>query len=291
MGSIDPTRSERPQLPGAVKPAAARKASVLGVGTGIASATAQADTLLGPLFQQTRITAENYDLHLWVLCGVLVTYCVVFGVTLYSVLARRKAAGPDSEHFHRTITVEIVWTVIPWIILIATAWPAATILARMSGPANADITIKATGLQWKWGYDYLEGDGAGISFFASPYVAPRPAVEPTVDAVAVYRLAVDNPVVVPVDKKIRVVLSAKEEIHSWHIPDLGVKQYAVPGLVRDTWFLARSTGTYRGLCSAEACGEGRACVPVVVNVVSDDDYRKWVDGRKRNIAAYSGGAG
>jgi cytochrome c oxidase subunit 2 len=97
--------------------------------------------------------------------------------------------------------------------------------------------------------------------------------------------------VVPVDKKIRVVLSASEEIHSWHIPDLGVKQYAVPGLVRDTWFLARATGTYRGLCSAEACGEGRACVPIVVKVVSDGDYRKWVDGRRKDLVASSRNAG
>ena len=140
-------------------------------------------------------------------------------------------------------------------------------------------------MQWKWGYEYLKGDGQGIAFFSNLYVPRRPALGSTTVEGDGYRLEVDNPVVVPVNKKIRVVLAANEENHSWHVPGLGVKQDAIPGLARDTWFIAQKIGTYRGLCSIEACGAGRACVLIVVNVVSDGDYKKWVDGKKKDMAA------
>ncbi len=220
----------------------------------------------------TRITAEFYDLHLLMTVGVLAMFCVVFGLMFYSVYTHRKAAGPHvhtAGRFHQNATVEIIWTVIPFIILLGTAWPATRNLMGLKDASNADITIKATGLQWKWGYEYLEGDGEGITFFSNLFANSDN-----------YRLEVDNPVVVPANKKIRVVLAANDAIHSWHIPDLGVKQDAIPGLARDTWFNAQKIGTYRGLCSIEACGAGRACVLIVVNVVSDGDYKKWVDGKK-----------
>ncbi len=225
----------------------------------------------------TRITAEFYDLHVLMMVGVLVIFCVVYGVMFYSVYTHRKAAGPHvhtAERFHQNAAVEIIWTVIPFIILLGAAWPATRNLMGLKDASNADITIKATGLQWKWGYEYLEGDGEGISFFSNLFANSDN-----------YRLEVDNPVVVPANKKIRVVLAANDAIHSWHIPDLGVKQDAIPGLARDTWFNAQKIGTYRGLCSIEACGAGRACVLIVVNVVSDGDYKKWVDGKKMGMAA------
>ena len=223
----------------------------------------------------TRITAEFYDLHMLMMIGVLVMFCAVFGVIVYSVYTHRKAAGPHvntAGQFHQNAAVEIIWTVIPFIILLGTAWPASRTLVGLKDASNADITIKATGMQWKWGYEYVEGDGEGITFFSNLFANSEN-----------YRLEVDNPVVVPVNKKIRMVLAANEEIHSWHIPALGVKQDAIPGLARDTWFNAQKIGTYRGLCSIEACGAGRACVLIVVNVVSDGDYKKWVDGKKRDM--------
>ena len=233
----------------------------------------------------TRITAEFYDLHMLMMYGVLVTFCVVFAVMFYAAHTHRKAVGRKAGQFHQNAAVEIIWTVIPFIILLGTAWPATRTLVGLKDSSNADITIKATGMQWKWGYDYLKGDGEGISFFANLYVPRRPAVDSTTVKSDNYRLEVDNPVVVPINKKIRMVLTANEEIHSWHIPALGVKQDAIPGLARDTWFNAQKIGTYRGLCSVEACGAGRACVLIVVNVVSEGDYKKWVDGKKRGIAA------
>ena len=233
----------------------------------------------------TRITAESYDLHMLMMYVILVIFCIVFGVMFYSVYAHRKSVGHNAVQFHQNITVEIIWTVIPFIILLGTAWPATKTLIAFKDTSNADITIKATGMQWKWGYDYLKGDGEGISFFSNLYAPRRLAVDSTTVKNDDYLLQIDNPVVVPVNKKIRMMLTANDVIHSWHIPALGVKQDAIPGLARDTWFNAQKIGTYRGLCSAESCGVGRACLLIVVNVVSDGDYKKWVAGKKRDMTA------
>ena len=239
----------------------------------------------------TRITAEIYDLHMLMMVGVLVIFCVVFGVMFYSVYTRRKALGHPAGQFHQNLTVEIIWTVIPLIILLGTVWPAARTLMGLKDSSNADITIKATGMEWKWGYDYLKGDGEGISFFSNLYAPRALAADSNTVKSDAYPIEVDNPVVVPVNKKIRMVLTANDLVHSWHIPALGVKQDAIPGLARDTWFNAQKIGTYRGLCSAEACGAGRACLLIVVNVVSDGDYKKWVDGKKKGMAASAANPG
>ena len=249
------------------------------------SGTAQAASQLNVQIPGTRITAEFYDVHMLLMYGVLAIFCAVFGVMFYSVYTHRKTVGRNAGQFHQNVAVEIVWTIVPFVILLGTAWPATRILAGLKDASNADITIKATGMQWKWGYDYLKGDGEGISFFSNLYAPRRLADDSTTVKGDNYRLDVDNPLVVPVNKKIRMVLTANEEIHSWHIPALGVKQDAIPGLARDTWFNANQIGTYRGLCSIEACGAGRACVLIVVNVVSDGDYKKWVDGKRKNMAA------
>ncbi len=233
----------------------------------------------------TRITAESYDPHLLMMYVILVIFCIAFGVMFYSIYAHRKSAGHKAGQFHQNATVEIIWSVIPFIILLGMAWPAISTLVGLKDTSNADITIKATGMQWKWGYDYLKGDGEGISFFSNLYAPRRLAVDSTTVRSDNTLLEVDNPVVVPVNKKIRMVLTANDVIHSWHIPALGVKQDAIPGLARDTWFNAQKIGIYRGLCSTEACGAGRACLPIVVNVVSDGDYKKWVDGKKKDMAA------
>lgn len=233
----------------------------------------------------TRVTAEIYDLHLLMTYVILVIFCIVFGVMFYSIYAHRKSAGHKAGKFHQNAAVEIIWTVIPFIILLGMAWPATRTLVGLKSASNADITIKATGMQWKWGYDYVKGDGEGISFFSNLYAPRRLAVDSTTARSDNALIEVDNPVVVPVNKKIRMVLTANDVIHSWHVPALGVKQDAIPGLTRDTWFIAQEIGTYRGLCSAEACGAGRACLLIVVNVVSDGEYKKWVDGKKKDMAA------
>lgn len=250
-------------------------------GAGVAAfcATARAGSL-GLPDAMTRITAESYELHLYASYAALALGLVAFCAMLLTMHAHRRSSGRSAAPFHRSATVETLWALIPWAVIAAAAWPAATALARIEDPERADITIRAKGLQWKWGYEYVKGEGEGIAFDSNVY-APR---RPVADAAAPPgsgRLDVDNPVVVPAGRRIRMVLEAKEEIHSWHVPSLGVKQYAVPGLVRDTWFHAGRVGTHRGLCSIEACGAGRACVLIVVKVVSDADYRRWVEARRR----------
>ncbi len=234
---------------------------------------------------QTIIAREIYDLHTLIMWIILVIFVVVFGAMFYSIFKHRKSLGHKPANFHESTAVEIAWAVVPFVIVILMVLPAVRAVVAMKDASNADITIRATGMQWKWGYDYLKGDGEGISFFSNLYVPRRFAVDSTAGTSDSYRLEVDNPVVVPVNKKIRMVLAANEEIHSWHIPALGVKQDAIPGLARDTWFNAQKIGTYRGLCSIEACGAGRACLLIVVNVVSDVDYRKWVDRKKNERSA------
>lgn len=258
-----------------------------GAGIAFLSATVQAAESLPVRETGWRITAESLELHQFVMYAVLAIFCAVFAVMLLSMHAHRKAAARAAGPFHRSAAVELAWAAIPWVILFGLAWPATRVLAEVESPSRADITIKATGLQWKWAYRYLEGDGEGVAFYSNIH-APR-----TLGAGSAGTgsgggpLDVDNPVVVPVGRRIRMVLEANEDIHSWHVPALGVKEYAVPGLVRDTWFHARRTGTYRGLCSAEACGAGRACVLVVVKVVSDDEFRRWIDGRRTDLASPS----
>ncbi|MFZ6656402.1 cytochrome c oxidase subunit II [Undibacterium sp. TJN19] len=236
----------------------------------------------------TQIAEQIYSIHNLMLVICLVIFVAVFGVMFYSILKHRKSVGHKAATFHESTAVEIAWTIVPFIIVIVMALPATKTVVAMKDTSNADITIKATGMQWKWGYDYLKGDGEGISFL-STLSTPRtqvgaPGVEPTEKRGDNYLLEVDNQVVVPVNKKVRIITTANDVIHSWTIPAFGVKQDAIPGFVRDTWFKAEKIGTYRGQC-VELCGKEHAFMPIVVSVVSDDDYKKWVDTKKKEMAA------
>ncbi|HEY8099712.1 MAG TPA: cytochrome c oxidase subunit II [Burkholderiaceae bacterium] len=238
----------------------------------------------------TQIAQQIYSLHTLMLIICLVIFIAVFGVMFYSILKHRKSLGHKPATFHESTAVEIAWTVVPFVIVILMALPATKTVVAMKDTSNADITIKATGMQWKWGYDYLKGEGEGISFL-STLTTPRtqvgaPGVAPTEsrDANPNYLLEVDNNVVVPVNKKIRIITTANDVIHSWGVPAFGVKQDAIPGFVRDTWFKAEKVGIYRGQC-VELCGKEHAFMPIVVSVVSEDDYKKWVDGKKKEMAA------
>jgi cytochrome c oxidase subunit 2 len=202
----------------------------------------------------------------------------------YSILKHRKSLGHKSASFHESTAVEIGWTVVPFIIVILMALPATKTVVAMKDTSNADITIKATGMQWKWGYDYLKGDGEGISFLSNLATPAEQIVDSTKTKNDNYLLEVDNPVVVPVNKKIRIVTTANDVIHAWGVPAFGVKQDAIPGFVRDTWFKAEKEGVYRGQC-VELCGKDHAFMPIVVNVVSDAKYKEWVDGKKKEMAA------
>jgi len=236
----------------------------------------------------TGIAAYIYSLHNWMMVVCLVIFIGVFGVMFYSVFKHRKSLGHKPATFHESTTVEIAWTVVPFLIVIGMALPATHAVVQMKDTSNPDLTIKVTGMQWKWGYDYLKGEGEGISFLSN-LATPRtqvgePGIAPTEKRTENYLLEVDNPVVVPVGKKVRLVLTANDVIHSWTIPAFAVKQDAIPGFVRDTWFKAEQIGTYRGNC-VELCGKEHAFMPIVVKVVSAEDYTAWVNGEKTRMAA------
>jgi len=231
----------------------------------------------------TAIAEELYHLHTFMLILCTVIFVGVFGVMFYSVFAHRKSKGHKASHFHESTTVEIIWTIVPFIIVVLMALPATRTVVAMKDTSNADVTIKVTGYQWKWGYDYVKGPGEGISFL-STLSTPRAETDGKQPITDTYLQEVDNPLVVPVDKKIRIITTANDVVHSWYVPAFGVKQDAIPGFVRDTWFKADKTGTFRGFCT-ELCGKEHAFMPVVVEVLSADDYAKWVDDQKKKMAA------
>ena len=263
----------------------------LGMLLGAAAAHAVKDLPGGPAVNQldlpppaTKIAAEMIWLHNWMLVVCLVIFVAVFGVMFYSILKHRKSVGHKAANFHESVGVEIAWTVVPLIIVIAMGAMATRTVVAMKDTSNADLTIKATGHQWKWGYDYIKGDGEGINFMQTLDVSHRvmsDSGKPTGDD---YLLKVDHPLVVPVDRKVRVITTANDVIHAWMVPALGVKQDAIPGFVRDTWFRAEKIGDFYGQC-AELCGKEHAYMPIHVKVVSQADYAVWVDGKKKEMAA------
>ena len=216
-----------------------------------------------------------------ILCTVI--FVGVFGVMFYSIFAHRKSKGHKAANFHESTTVEIIWTIVPFVIVVLMALPATKAVVAMKDTTNADLTIKVTGYQWKWGYDYVKGLGEGIGFL-STLSTPRDEVMGKKPITDTYLQEVDNPLVVPVNKKIRIITTANDVVHSWYVPAFGVKQDAIPGFVRDTWFKADKVGTFRGFCT-ELCGKEHAYMPVVVEVLSDDDYAKWVTAQKAKLAS------
>ncbi len=231
----------------------------------------------------TQIAADVVWLHWFLLAICLVIFIGVFGVMFYSIWAHRKSRGAKPASFHESVGVEVAWTVVPFLIVIAMALPATKTVVAMKDTANAEVTVKATGYQWKWGYEYLDGQAAGISFLSN-LDTPAAQLEGLEIKGVNYLLEVDNPLVVPVDTKVRVVVTAADVIHSWMVPSLGVKQDGFPGLLRDTWFRAEQTGEFRGQC-AELCGKDHAYMPIVVKVVEQDEYDAWVQEQQAALSA------
>jgi cytochrome c oxidase subunit 2 len=221
------------------------------------------------------IAEQQQWLHWMMLIICSVIFIAVFGVMFYSILKHRKSLGHKPANFHESVSVEIAWTVIPFIIVIAMGAMATRTVVAMKDTSNADITIKVTGYQWKWGYDYLNGEGEGIGFVSTLDLEHRLMSDRGRPQGDDYLLKVDNPMVVPVDQKIRIVTTANDVIHAWMVPSLGVKQDAIPGFVRDTWFRANRTGDFYGQC-AELCGKEHAYMPIHVRVVSQPEYTAWV---------------
>ncbi len=228
--------------------------------------------------------ARDIDvLHQYVMWLIIVIFVGVFGFMFYACYAHRKSKGHPADQFHENTTVEILWTVIPAIILVAIAWPVTKTVIAQKDTSAPDITLKVTGYQWKWGYDYINGEGEGISF-VSMLATPRDQIEGRAEKGEHYLLEVDNEVVLPVNKKIRIIVTGADVIHSWWIPAFGAKQDAIPGFLRDLWFKVDRPGTYRGQC-VELCGKEHAFMPIVVRAVAADDYTKWVGEKKKAMAA------
>jgi cytochrome c oxidase subunit 2 len=231
----------------------------------------------------TKIMEQIHGLHIMMLIICAVIFIGVFGVMFYAILKHRKSLGHKAASFHESTTVEIIWTVVPLLIVIGMALPATKTVVAMKDTTNSDITIKVTGYQWKWGYDYIKGEGEGINFL-STLSTSREAINNLAPKSNTYLMEVDNEMVVPVGKKIRLITTANDVIHSWTIPAFGVKQDAIPGFVRDTWFRADQIGTFRGQCS-ELCGAEHAFMPIVVKVVSPEDYTAWVADKQKAMTA------
>ena len=237
----------------------------------------------------TRIAEEQQWLHWFMMAICLVIFVAVFGVMFYSILKHRKSVGHKAANFHESAVVEIAWTIIPFIIVIGMALPATKVLVAQKDTTGADLTIKATGIQWKWGYDYIKGEGEGIGFVSTLDNDQRVMSNnggPKAGEVAPdnYLLKVDNPLVVPVNKKIRIITTANDVIHSFAVPAFGIKQDAIPGFVRDTWFRAEKVGDFYGQCQ-ELCGKEHAYMPIHVKVVSAQDYTAWVADKAKEAAA------
>jgi cytochrome c oxidase subunit 2 len=251
------------------------------------SVAAWAEYKLNLQTPQTLLGEKIYDLHTIITVICFVIFVGVFGFMFYAVFKHRKSVGHKAAQFHENTAVEVAWTLIPFVILIAMAVPATGTLIAMRDTSEPDLTIKVTGYQWKWGYDYLKGEGEGISFFSS-LSTPRAQIDGRDiagrNANPHYLLETDNHVVVPVGKKVRVLVTAADVIHAWYVPALAVKQDAVPGFIRDTWFKAEKAGVYRGQC-AELCGRDHGFMPIVVEVMEPAQYSAWVAEQQKKMAA------
>ncbi len=233
----------------------------------------------------TKIAEEQHWLHWFMMILCLVIFLIVFGVMFYSILRHRKSVGHKAKELAEPLWVELGWTIVPFLIVIGMALPATKVLVAQKDTTNSDLTIKATGMQWKWGYDYIKGEGEGIGFLSTLDNTHREMSNsgnpPDIDN---YLLKVDNPLVVPVNKKVRIITTANDVIHAWMVPAFGVKQDAIPGFVRDTWFRAEKTGDFYGQC-AELCGKEHAYMPIHVRVLSAEDYSAWVGEKHKAMAA------
>ncbi len=228
----------------------------------------------------TTVSQGAYEIHTLVMWICVVIGIIVFGAMIYSIIMHRKSRGHKAAKFDDNLTVEIVWTVVPFIILGFMAVPATKVLLAMEDVSNSDMSIKVTGYQWKWQYDYL---GEDISFFSN-LSTPIEAIQNKATKEKNYLLEVDNRIVVPVNKKIRLLFTSNDVIHSWWVPAFAVKKDAIPGYINESWFKTDKIGTYRGQC-AELCGTNHGFMPIVVDVVSEADYATWVADQKEGAAA------
>jgi cytochrome c oxidase subunit 2 len=230
-------------------------------------------------------TAQDaYNLHWGIMYVCIVIFFIVFGAMFWSIFKHRKSVGAKAAQFHENTTIEVLWTIIPLVVLIAMAWPATRTMIEMKDASNADMSIKVTAYQWRWDYDYQQ-DGV---HFISNLATPRDQIDNYHGEGAPkeenYLLEVDRPLVVPAGKKVRLLITSNDVIHGFYVPQLGVHQYGIPGFVKDAWFQADKPGTYKGQCS-QICGKEHAYMPIVVVAKSPEDYAAWVKSEKAKMPA------
>ena len=238
----------------------------------------------------TSISRDAHDLHMLVLWIVTIVGVAVFGVIIYSLINHRKSKGAVAAQFHESTTIEVIWTIIPLVVLVLIAIPATKTLLEIEDTSNPDVTIKVTGWQWKWQYEYLD---EGISFFSNLDAKSNDARKRNsgidVKTVEHYLLNVDKPIIVPVGKKVRILTTSNDVIHSWWVPALGMKRDAIPGYINEFWTRIEEPGVYRGQC-AELCGKDHGFMPIVVKAVTDSEYQSWVKEQKLAMAEAASGS-
>jgi len=256
----------------------------------LAQESAHADYTLNLMKGVTDISNDIYDLHMLILWICVFIGIAVFGTMFYSIYHHRKSKGHEAAQFHENTTVEIIWTIIPTVILISMAIPATKAMIEMDDITESEMSIKITGWQWKWEYEYLD---SGIHFFSSLDEESNRArqknsgIDPR--TVPHYLLNVDKPLVVPVNTKIRFLFTAADVIHSWWVPDLGWKKDTIPGFINEAWTSVKKPGTYRGQC-AELCGKDHGFMPIVVIAMEKEDYAAWVEKQKQLAVAEANAA-
>jgi cytochrome c oxidase subunit 2 len=247
----------------------------MGAASGLYAAGASAEYGLNLPRGVTPISQDAYHMHMLIFWVCVAIGVVVFGAMIISMIKHRKSKGAVPAQFHESTTVEILWTIVPFLILVGMAIPATKALVAMEDTSNADLSIKVTGYQWKWSYDYIDD---GISFISS-LATPKDQIYNRQDKGDHYLLEVDNPLVVPVNKKVRLLITANDVIHAWWVPELGMKKDAIPGFINEMWFKIEKEGIYRGQC-AELCGKDHGFMPIVVVAKNDSDYQQWVAEQK-----------
>ena len=246
-----------------------------------AASTARADWALNMPQGITELSAETYAIHMQVFYWCCAIAVVVFGAMIWSIVKHRKSLGVEPAQFSHSMTAEVVWTVIPIVILLVMAVPAAETMIKLEDSRQPDMTIVITGYQWKWHYEY---QGEDVSFYSNLSKTSNDArrrnsgIDPF--TVENYLLEVDKPLTVPVGAKVRLLLTSNDVVHSWWVPELAIKKDAVPGFMNEAWFRADHVGTYRGQC-AELCGMDHGYMPIVVEVVYEPAYQAWLAGQKQ----------
>jgi cytochrome c oxidase subunit 2 len=256
------------------------------IGLMLMSGLSMADYQLNMPPGVTSFSQGAYGIHMMVMWICVVIGIVVFGAMIYSIINHRKSKGAIAASFHESTTVEIIWTIIPFLILIVMAIPATKVLLAMEDTSNSDMSIKVTGYQWKWHYDYLGEDVSYFSNLSTPMAQIKGEEEK--DA-ATYLQDVDNRMVIPVDTKVRLLFTANDVIHSWWVPEFGIKKDAIPGYINESWINVPEPGIYRGRC-AELCGQNHGFMPIVVEAKSKADYLAWLDEKKSVAVAAAASA-